>query len=227
MSYRHSLYVVATAALFIGTSALSQVQARVRGTITAIDGGSLTIKEWNGRSLPVGTDSTTTYADVVTSSLDAIKVNDYVGTAVKGSLNRWIAVEIVLVPESMRPGRIGFYPWDRLPDTSGVPSQSGAESYAASGVVSSTSLTEPELTDTSMTNGTIAAAESSPIGRTLTVTLVGGVSTQIAVSRTAPVVRFVPSNRLTISEGSAVVVWTRPDGRARLVAVGKGITPPM
>jgi hypothetical protein len=227
MSHRHSLYVVATAVLFIGTSAFSQAPARIRGTITAIDGGSLTIKERNGSSLAVGTDSTTTYADVVPSSLDAIKVNDYIGTAVKGPLNRWIAVEIVLVPESMRPGRIGFYPWDRLPDTSGVPLPSGAESYAASGVVSGASHTEPALMDTSMTNGTVAAAEISPIGRTLTVTLAGGVSAQIAVSRTAPVVRFVSSNRLTISEGSAVVVWTRPDGRARLVAVGKGITPPM
>lgn len=217
MSYRHSFYVMATAVLFIGTSAFSQAPARIRGTITAIDGSSLTIKGRNGHSLAVGTDSTTTYADVVQSSLDTIKVNDYVGTAVKGPLNHWIAVEIVLVPESMRPGRIGFYPWDRLPDTLGVPSPSGARSYGATGVVSSASRTEPELTDTSMTNGTVTAAGSSPIGLTLTVTLVGGVSAQIAVSRTAPVVRFVPSNRLTISEGSAVVVWTRPEaGRGSL-----------
>ena len=227
MLNRHWFSLAAVFVFFIGSSALSPTPARVRGTVTIIDGGSLTVKEQDGTTLTIGTDSTTKYVDVVPSSLDTIKVNDYIGTAVKGPLNHLIAVEIALVPETMRPGRIGFYPWDSLPDTSGVPPPDRARAHVASGVVAHISRARPEMTDTNMTNGTVSAAESSRIGRTLTVTLVGGTSAKILVSRTAPVVRFIPSGRLTLSAGSAVVVWTRPNGKARIVAVGKGIRPPM
>ena len=131
--------------------------ARLRGTITAIDEGGITLNERDGRRFRLGTEAGTTYAEVVPSNLDEIKVNDYIGSAVKGPRDHLIAVEIVLVPEKMRPGRIGYYAWDPRPDTSGIQT----------------------------------------------------------------------SGRSTISAGSIVVVWTEPGNLARLIAVGKGVTPPM
>ena len=59
--------------------------SRVRGTITAINDGSITVKEKDGRTFTLKTGQYTTYADVIPSSLDEIKVNDFVGSAVKGS----------------------------------------------------------------------------------------------------------------------------------------------
>jgi hypothetical protein len=201
--------------------------ARLRGTITAIDDGGITLIERDGRTFRLGTGSGTTYANVGPSSLDEIKVNDYIGSAVKGPREHLIAVEIVLVPEKMRPGRIGYYAWDPLPDTSGIQTSGVTDTTMTNGLVSAVSTTTPALTNTTMTNGTVVASDNCPAGRALTVNLVGDKPANILVSSNAPIVRFVPSDRSTMSVGSTVVVWTQPGNLARLVAVGKGITPPM
>ena len=175
----------------------------------AIDNGSITVREHTGDTIHLSTSPRTTYVDVVPSSLDAIKPGSYIGTAVKGAPGHLIAVEIVLVPVSMRAGRVGFYPWDPLPDTSGIDSQ-GAPS-----------------TPTTMTNGTVRASAVKRAGRTLLVDLAGSKTVRIAVTPHAPIVRFMPSDRSALSVGSLVVAWTKPGDEARLVAVGKGVSPPM
>jgi hypothetical protein len=62
------------------------------GTITAIDVGRITVKERDGRSVTLKSGSYTTYANVVPSSPDAIKVNDFIGSAVKGPLSSMVGV---------------------------------------------------------------------------------------------------------------------------------------
>ncbi|WP_460904290.1 hypothetical protein [Paraburkholderia jirisanensis] len=199
----------------------------MRGTITAIDESGITLDERDGRTFRLGTGAGTAYADIVPSSLDEIKANDYIGSAVKGSRDHLIAVEIALVPQKMQAGRIGYYAWDPLPDTSGIQSSGVTDTTMTNGVVSAGSTAAPALTNTTMTNGTVVAGHDGAVGRTLTVNLVGDKPVNILVSSAAPVVRFVPSSRSTISVGSAVVVWTQPGNLARLVAVGKGVAPPM
>jgi hypothetical protein len=206
---------------------VEEAPARIRGTITAIDDGSITVKERDGRSFRLKTGPYTTYADVVPSSLDAIKVNDFIGTASKGPLNHWIAVEIVIIPESMRTGRKGYAAWDPLPDTSGVHTSGTTATSMTNGLVSSVSPATPKLTNTSMTNGTVVASNSGAVGRTLTVTYDGNKTSRIIVPSTAPIVRFVPSDRSAISVGSTIFVKTNPGSQAALIAVGKGVTPPM
>jgi hypothetical protein len=72
---------------------LGQTPARIRGTITAIDGGRITVKEWDGGSVTLKTGGYTTYANVVPSSLDAIKVGDFVDSAVcDATLVRWLSI---------------------------------------------------------------------------------------------------------------------------------------
>jgi len=200
---------------------------RVRGTIMAFDSGSITLKERDGRTITISTGPYTTYAEVVPSSLGEIKLNDFIGTASKGSLNDLIAVEIVIIPESMRAGRAGYAGWDPLPDTSGIRALRTTATSMSNGVVSSVSSVTPKLTHTTMTNGVISANGSNPAGRTLTVNLVDGKPVRITVSPTAPITRFVATDRSVVLVGSAVFIKTNPGSRAALVAVGKGITPPM
>src|SRR6202046_4916671 len=80
---------------------------------------SIWVKERDDRIFTLKTGPYTAYAYVVPSSLDAIKVNDFVGSAVKGPLKSMVAVELVIIPESMRAGRISYYGWDPLPDPNG------------------------------------------------------------------------------------------------------------
>jgi hypothetical protein len=63
----------AAVALLAASPAFAEAPARVRGTITAINDGNITVKERDGRTLALKTGPYTAYADVVPSSLDAIK----------------------------------------------------------------------------------------------------------------------------------------------------------
>jgi hypothetical protein len=201
--------------------------ARLRGTITAIDEAGITLNERDGRTFKLGTLPSTAYANVVPASLDAIRVNDYIGSAVKGPRDHLIAVEIVLVPESMRAGRVGYYAWDPLPDTSGIQASGVTETTMTNGLVSGVSTMTSVLRGTVATDGIADASHGDAAARNLTVNLVGDRPANILVSSTAPIVRFVPADRTAVSVGAVVVVWTQPGNLARLVAVGKGVTPPM
>src|SRR5882762_8188706 len=96
----HLLVATGAGALLVIAPAFGQAPARVRGTITAINDGSLTVKERDGRTFTLKTGLYTAYAYVVPSNLDAIKVNDFVGSSVKGPLNSMGAVELAIIPEN-------------------------------------------------------------------------------------------------------------------------------
>ena len=199
--------LIAIATLLAASPAFAEVPPRVRGIVTGVDSGSITVKERVGGSVTLRTGAGTTYAYVVPSSLDAIEINDFVGAAVKGPLAAMVAVELVIIPESMRAGRISHYGWDPLPDPS--------DAHASC------------TTETSMTNGIVSAEESGLSGRMLTVTYDGIRSFRITVPPTAPIVRFEVTDRLAVARGSDVFNKTGPADQAALVAVGKGVTPPM
>jgi hypothetical protein len=219
----------AAVALLAASPAFAEAPARVRGTITAINDGNITVKERDGRTFVLKTGPYTAYADVVPSSLDAIKVNDFVGTAVKGPPSHMVAVELVIIPESMRAGRISYYGWDPLPDpTATQTSGTTGTSVTIGGQVSNASPAAPKLTNTNMTNGIVSAEEGGPAGLTLKVNADGGSkSFRITVPHTAPITRFEVADRSAVATGSTVFIKTDPGDRAALVAVGRGVTPPM
>jgi hypothetical protein len=218
----------AAIALLAASPAFAEAPARVRGTITATNDGSITVEARDGRTFALKTGPYTTYADVVPSSLDAIKVNDFVGTAVKGPPSSMVAVELVIIPESMRAGRISYYGWDPLPDLAATQtSGTTATSVTIGGQVSNTSPAAPKLTNTNMTNGIVSAEEGGAAGLTLTVTADGGKSFRITVPHAAPITRFEVADRSVAATGSTVFIKTDPGDQAALVAVGKGVTPPM
>src|ERR1700743_1733739 len=150
----HTLAAASAAVLLVIAPAFSQAPARVRGTITAIDDHSITVKERDDRTFTLRTGPYTAYAYVVPSSLDAIKVGDFVGSAVHGPPSSMVAVELAIIPEDMRAGRISLYDWDPLPDPTAGP-------------------TSPMIA-TTMTNGTVSAENGSLDGLALTVTYDGG-----------------------------------------------------
>jgi hypothetical protein len=78
------LLLTAVFALLAASPAFAEAAPRVRGVVTGVNNDSITVKERDGGIVTLKTGADTSYAYVVPSSLDAIKVNDFVGTAVKG-----------------------------------------------------------------------------------------------------------------------------------------------
>jgi hypothetical protein len=213
-------------ALLTASPALADAPARVRGIVTAADNGSITVKQRDGKLVTLKAGADTAYAYVVPSSLGAIEVNDFVGTAVKGPPGAMVAVELVIIPEGMRAGRISYYGWDPLPDPDARDTSGTIATDMTNGLVSKVS--PAPLTDTSMTNGTVAAEKAGAAGLALTVTYDGGrKSFRISVPPTAPITRFELADRSAVAIGSSVFIKTNPGNEAGLVAVGKGVTPPM
>ena len=225
----HLFVATGFAAVLVIVPSFGQAPARVRGTITSIDDGSITVKERDGRTFTLKTGLYTAYAYVVPSSLEAIKVNNFVGCAVKGPLGSFVAVELAIIPENMRAGRISLYDWDPLPDPTFRHTADMTSTSRTNGSVSNLSSGAPEFANTKMTNGVVFAKKVGPAGLTLTVTYDGGSrSFQIAVPPNASIVRYVLSDRSAVAAiGSAVMIKTNPGDQAGLVTAGKGVTPPM
>jgi hypothetical protein len=213
-------------ALLHGTPAWAGVPSRVRGVVTGLTAGSITVKEPSKATVSLKTDADTTYAFVVPSRLAAIGVGDFIGSAVKGLPNDLIAVEAAIIPETMRAGRIGYYDWDPLPDPTAPPG--GIGTGTTKDTVAAASPAAQTMTDTKMTNGIVSQAESGTAGRKLTVIPIGGgKALGITVPGNAPVVRYVLADRSAVALGSDVVIKTNPGGRAGLITIGKNVVPPM
>jgi len=222
------LLTAAAVALLAATPAFAEAPPRVRGVAIGVDNDSITVKERDGSTVTLKTGADTAYAYVVPSSLDAIKVNDFVGTAVKGPMKSMVAVELVIIPESMRAGRISYYGWDPLPDPAAGPTSGTTATSMTNGLVSNVSPVPRKLTNTSMTNGIVSAENGGVAGLTLTVSYDGGSkSFRIAVPPAAPSTRFEVADRSAVAIGSSVFIKTNPGNQAGLVTVGKGVTPPM
>jgi hypothetical protein len=222
------LLLTATVALLAAAPALAGAAPRVRGVAIGVNNDSITVKERDGSTLTLKTGADTAYAYVVPSSLDAIKVNDFVGTAVKGPMKSMVAVELVIIPESMRAGRISYYGWDPLPDPSVRQISDTTATSMTNGLVSNVSPAARKLTNTNMTNGIVSSENGGAAGLTLTISYDGGrKSFRIAVPPAAPITRFEVADRSAVAIGSSVFIKTNSGNQAGLVAVGKGVTPPM
>jgi hypothetical protein len=139
-----------------------------------------------------------------------------------------VAVELAIIPDSMRAGRIGYYGWDPLPDPTAAQTTSPSATDMTNGRVSNVSPAAPKLTDTNMTNGVVSAESGGAAGRTLTLTYDGGSKVlHITVPPNAPIVRYVLADQSAASIGSTVFIKTNPGDQAGLVTIGKGVIPPM
>ena len=230
MTRRVLAALIGVPTLLAATSALASPD-RIRGTIEKVTPTGLVIDERDGGTITVATNGATKYASVVPSNLDAIRKDDFIGTATKGPKSFMVALELVIFPNSMRGAGEGQYGWDQLPDnTMRHSSSSTTSSTMTNGSVSVASPVGGGRTKTRMTNGTVSAGHAGAGGRTITVTYDGGQSSTILVPPTATIVRFEPGEASLAATGAKVFI--KADGSAnpptaQFVAVGKGVTPPM
>ena len=103
------------AALAIAGTADAQTAMRVRGTITAVDGNTLSVKSREGQDLKFGLADNATVAVAKAIKFEDIKQGDLVGvTAIKRPDGGLAAVEVHYLPPNFPTGH---GPWDLLPDS--------------------------------------------------------------------------------------------------------------
>jgi hypothetical protein len=192
--------LTAAISLLPALAATAEKPSRVRGFVTTTGSGTVSLEEREGGyPIKLNTSNKTAYAYFVSSSLDDIKLQDFVGTAVKMLQTAMTAVEVAIIPENMRAGRI-----------------------------SSTAERTGAVATTNMTNGSVAAISGGAASRSLTVTYDGDTKRfQINVPRKAPVVRYVLADNLALSVGSTVTIKVTADDQAYLVTIGSGAIPPI
>jgi hypothetical protein len=117
-----ALHLIAAAALAAGglfmvgaASAQTASPTRLRGTISAVDGKSVTIATREGASVKVGLAKTWSVLLVSKTSASDIKPGSFVGVASTGTDADRTALEVLVFPEAARGSGEGHYPWDLQP----------------------------------------------------------------------------------------------------------------
>jgi len=229
---RKVLGVVFTAVIGFSVSALAaQPSQRVRGTVEAIHGNTVTVQSYSGKKKTrVMLQSGTKYVWVVPANLSDIHPGTFIGTAATGPKNNLKAEEVVIFPDSMRGVGEGHYKWSMPAAVVQNDEGSGKKPAMTNGTMTNGTMSNGTMTNGTMTNGTMTNGTAAANGRKLTVTY-HGQKVQVTVPTSAPVVRFVPAQRSALSHGSKVfVIASHAKGMldAQLVAVGQnGLMPPM
>ncbi len=100
---------------FVSALAFAQQQpARVRGTITAVDGNVLSVKSRTGEDLKVHLAPEVAVTTAKATTLDALK-GKCVGCTAVSRDGRMVAVEVHAIPPQAKPGA---FPWDLVPNSS-------------------------------------------------------------------------------------------------------------
>jgi len=128
-------------AMLASTGAIAQTAppTRVRGTVAALEGNSLTVNSRDGQKLEIMLKDGFAVASVKKVELSSIEPNSFIGTATRtGADGKLTAIEVLVFPEALRGTGEGFYPWDLEPGSM-------------------------------MTNGTVKGAVTAASGRELTI----------------------------------------------------------
>jgi hypothetical protein len=226
-----------------GASAALQ-KVRIRGTIEAVNGNTVAIKAYDGRTVDLTLQPGTKFSSLVRASLSDIKAGDFVGVGATGPANSPVALEVLIFPAAMRGTGEGHYGWS-IPAAVARADRPGMATAAAAGtpmvrgtmtngtVASAAPQAGAPPVRGTMTNGTVAANTGTTSGTELTIAYDHGNKVRILVPSGTPIVRLVPARRsVVVPNAKAFVVATRSGGKSGLsagfVAVGKnGLTPPM
>src|SRR5262245_8396476 len=101
------------ALVFVSSLALAQTPARVRGTITSLDGDVLSVKSREGKDLKLHLASNVGVTTARKSSLDELK-GKYVGVTAVQKDGKMTALEVHAIPPQAKPGH---FPWDLQPES--------------------------------------------------------------------------------------------------------------
>src|SRR5215467_8643634 len=106
----------ALAAVGVTSVAAQQPPVRVRGTIEAVDGQTLTIKARDGSAVKAKLDDKAMIVAVVKASYGDIKQGSFIGvTGMPQAAGSQKCMEIHIFPEAMRGTGEGHRPWDLQP----------------------------------------------------------------------------------------------------------------
>jgi hypothetical protein len=197
------LMPLALAAFLCAATAFAQnaPPTRIRGTIAALDGQTLSINTREGSKVDVLLNDPLTVSAVKKVDLADIKPGTYVGIATRTAANRELqALEVLVFPEAMRGAGEGHYPWDLEPGSM-------------------------------MTNGTVTGAVQATSGRELSLSFKGDtnkiiVPPSVSIVTFAPAERSDLKPGAPVMFGAT----KNAEGKlaASRVTVGKdGVAPPM
>ena len=186
--------------LSIAGFAGAQTPARVRGTITAIDGNVLMVKSREGKDLRIEIAPGATYSYMKRLSLDDVKPGTALGTsAVTGPEGKIVALELHLFAAGRPARNEGHRPWDLQPNST-------------------------------MTNGTVSAVAVAGKGRELTLAYKDGTQRVVVPAGIPIVTSQAGDRSLlVVGEYAFIAVTVAADGRmtAQRLQVGKdGVRPP-
>ena len=117
MNHLVRLVVLSLALTTVARAQAPAPAVRVRGTVQAFDGQTLTLATPKDGVVKLAVDANTGINGLEAKTLADIGDNTFIGTtAVKGAKGRWQATEVHIFPESMRGAGEGHYAWD-LPDS--------------------------------------------------------------------------------------------------------------
>src|SRR5436190_711646 len=176
---------------------------RVRGTVEAVDGSTITVKFRDGQtSYKVKLTDTAAVRGIVKADLSDIKANSFIGvTGMPQADGSQKAVEIHIFPEPMRGTGEGFRPWDLMPNST-------------------------------MTNATVAQSVKGVEGDEIALKYKDGEKKIVVVPSTA-IVTYVPGEKSELKPGAKIFIAAankKEDGtlEAATISVGRdGIAPPM
>jgi hypothetical protein len=104
--------------LAVAGAAGAQTPARVRGTITAIDGSLISVRSREGQDLKIELAPNATFAYMKRLSLADVKPGTALGTsAVTGPDGKIVALELHLFPAGRPVPNEGHRPWDLEPNS--------------------------------------------------------------------------------------------------------------
>jgi hypothetical protein len=109
------LIPAALAACLFSVCAIAQTAppTRIRGTISAVEGQTMTVATREGPKADITLTDPLTVATVKKVDLAAIVPNTYVGIATRTGANGELrAIEVLVFPEAMRGAGEGHYAWD-------------------------------------------------------------------------------------------------------------------
>ena len=107
------------AVVFVAAASAQQPPTvRIRGTIEAVDGATLSIKSRDGSDVKVNITDNIAVTGVSKASLSDIKEGSYIGvSAVPEPDGTQKAIAVHIFPEAQRGAAEGFRPWDLRPNS--------------------------------------------------------------------------------------------------------------
>jgi hypothetical protein len=107
------------AVVFVAAASAQQPQTvRIRGTIEAVDGATLSIKSRDGSDVKVNITDNIAVTGVAKASLSDIKEGSYIGvSAMPEPDGTQKAIAVHIFPEAQRGAAEGFRPWDLRPNS--------------------------------------------------------------------------------------------------------------